>query len=607
MQYNPEEMDEILKIYGSESEEIIQELNDNFLLLEKNPNDKTPLKKLFQLAHSLKGASRMIGFNTIQDIAHKLEDILSFWGQDDVAINVDMFEEIYNVCDFLLELIRKSVADKAEYNDRNVAVFINKLDNFITFNSMIPEKKEIELKDNFLVSKTVDINAIILEIMFVLEMENDYSLEEILPVINDNISRLEEIFNNTDYDEILSELKSISEYLKSDNNFSLTELKSKIIDLRNQIYNLFKKFNITTKANRKSNPDKKTVYEDKNEENLELDKEFDFILTNLYRIKTERKIIQEIIEKIKIINTKISEKNLKDILSKIINILDILNKNDLTFDNDCYLVILQCISFIKKGIQNKKEANQSKADMLLQRLSLVEDIFNTVEEVNKPIENTDTTSLITLNEYDNLKKNIKSFDMNEIKILRVDSEKIDNLIGQTGELLINGIKTKEHLLKLSDINAKLTRLGSVSKKIINYLKYLEKRGFFLAETDESAHAFYKKTQNFFIDTTEMISGLNMDFNNLYNIISEDDNKLHQTVMEIETIAKTIRVLPLAAIFHSFPRMMRDIAKENNKKVEFIINGSDTTVDKKIIEEIKMPLIHILRNAVSHGIEEPDKK
>ena len=182
MQYNPEEMDEILKIYGSESEEIIQELNDNFLLLEKNPNDKTPLKKLFQLAHSLKGASRMIGFNTIQDIAHKLEDILSFWEQDDVAINVDMFEEIYNVCDFLLELIRKSVADKAEYNDRNVAVFINKLDNFITFNSMIPEKKEIELKDNFLVSKTVDINAIILEIMFVLEMENDYSLEEIFKV-----------------------------------------------------------------------------------------------------------------------------------------------------------------------------------------------------------------------------------------------------------------------------------------------------------------------------------------------------------------------------------------------------------------------------------------
>ena len=54
-------------------------------------------------------------------------------------------------------------------------------------------------------------------------------------------------------------------------------------------------------------------------------------------------------------------------------------------------------------------------------------------------------------------------------------------------------------------------------------------------------------------------------------------------------------------------MMRDIARENNKKIDFIISGSDTTVDKKIIEEIKMPLIHILRNSVSHGIETPEQR
>ena len=79
MHYNSDELNEILSIFKSESEEIIQELNDGFMLLEKNPDDKTPLKKLFQLSHSLKGAARMLGFNSIQDIAHKLEDILSYW------------------------------------------------------------------------------------------------------------------------------------------------------------------------------------------------------------------------------------------------------------------------------------------------------------------------------------------------------------------------------------------------------------------------------------------------------------------------------------------------------------------------------------------------
>ena len=93
MHYNPEELDEILTIFKSESEEIIQSLNDGFLALEKVPEDKTPLKKLFQLCHSLKGAARMLGFNSIQDIAHKLEDILAYWKKDEVVINTNIFQE----------------------------------------------------------------------------------------------------------------------------------------------------------------------------------------------------------------------------------------------------------------------------------------------------------------------------------------------------------------------------------------------------------------------------------------------------------------------------------------------------------------------------------
>ena len=139
------------------------------------------------------------------------------------------------------------------------------------------------------------------------------------------------------------------------------------------------------------------------------------------------------------------------------------------------------------------------------------------------------------------------------------------------------------------------------------MKYLEKKGFFSQETDESSSIFYKRTQHFFSDNAELINEINNDFTNLYNIISEDDNKLHQTTIEIDAIAKGIRVLPLATLFHSFPRMIRDIAKEYDKKIDFLISGSDTAVDKKIIEEIKMPLIHILRNSVSHGIERPEER
>ena len=137
MQYNPEELNDILNIYKAESDEIIQELNDGFLALEKNPTDKTPIKRLLQLAHSLKGASRMIDFTSIQNIAHKLEDILSYWKKEDIIINVDSFQVIYEACDYLTELVEKSVKQKANFEDANLMIFINKLDNFITSNRMV--------------------------------------------------------------------------------------------------------------------------------------------------------------------------------------------------------------------------------------------------------------------------------------------------------------------------------------------------------------------------------------------------------------------------------------------------------------------------------------
>ena len=321
---------------------------------------------------------------------------------------------------------------------------------------------------------------------------------------------------------------------------------------------------------------------------------------------------------IKLITTgKIKEKYLKDAileyskrLSKYTK-LEIIELNDYDFDNknivldnECYMVILQCIYLAKRISLNEKDENINNLTFLVQRLNVVEDMFS-IPKV--PVAKQEQNSLIAQNDYDKLKKNLKSFDLEEIKVLRVDTGKIDNLIAQTGELLINGIKTREHIVELSKINSKITQWSSTSKKIMNYLKYLEKRGFFSNEADESSLAFYKKAQGFFEDNANMINELNKDFNQLYNIISEDDNKLHQTALEIETIAKGMRVLPLATIFHSFPRMIRDIAKEKNKKIDFIVAGSDTTVDKKIIEEIKMPLIHIIRNSVSHGIEEPETR
>ena len=600
MHYNPEELDEILTIFKSESEEIIQSLNDGFLVLEKNPTDKTPLKKLFQLCHSLKGASRMLGFNSIQDIAHKLEDILAYWKKDEVVINVNIFQEIYQVCDLLSLLISRCAESKSDYSDDQVLSFISKLDNFITFNHMVPVVKNIPIEDKYLNEKSVDINALILELMFI--FERDEKDEDIIPIIKDIFSQIDEIFNITKFDDIKFKINELIESVN--NNFDTVSIKHKVVDLRNDIYSLFKKLNIKPSPNSEKKKEiKKEEIKQKENVNIEaISAKFDFVIQNLQKIKQEKESIIIIIKALEEVVEISQNQKIELILSKTIDILKLFNDKNIVLDNECYMVILQCIYLAKKISLNEKDENINNLTFLIQRLNVVEDMFS-IPQV--PSVKQDPKSLIAQNDYDSLKKNLKSFDLEEIKVLRVDTGKIDNLIAQTGELLINGIKTREHVVELSKINSKIVQWSSTSKKIMNYLKYLEKRGFFANETDESSLAFYKKAQGFFEDNADMINELNKDFNLLYNIISEDDNKLHQTALEIETIAKGMRVLPLATIFHSFPRMIRDIAKEKNKKIDFVVTGSDTTVDKKIIEEIKMPLIHMIRNSVSHGIEEPE--
>lgn len=69
----------------------------------------------------------------------------------------------------------------------------------------------------------------------------------------------------------------------------------------------------------------------------------------------------------------------------------------------------------------------------------------------------------------------------------------------------------------------------------------------------------------------------------------------------------LRMLPCDTVFQAFPRAVRDLARQSGKHAEVVIEGGDAELDKKVLEEINDPLIHILRNAVDHGIETPEER
>lgn len=91
------------------------------------------------------------------------------------------------------------------------------------------------------------------------------------------------------------------------------------------------------------------------------------------------------------------------------------------------------------------------------------------------------------------------------------------------------------------------------------------------------------------------------------IVNEFKNRIEQ----MSRIAKDLqdgimktRMVPIGQVFSRFNRLVRDLTKENNKKVQLVIKGEETELDKKVIDAIGEPLMHLMRNAIDHGVEDP---
>ncbi len=83
--------------------------------------------------------------------------------------------------------------------------------------------------------------------------------------------------------------------------------------------------------------------------------------------------------------------------------------------------------------------------------------------------------------------------------------------------------------------------------------------------------------------------------------------LQKNVRELQELATAMRMIPLNGLFSKMKRLIRDLATKNNKKIDLIINGGETEVDRSVLEHISDPLVHILRNSADHGIETPDTR
>lgn len=90
-------------------------------------------------------------------------------------------------------------------------------------------------------------------------------------------------------------------------------------------------------------------------------------------------------------------------------------------------------------------------------------------------------------------------------------------------------------------------------------------------------------------------------------ITETVFHLGRVTDEMQAEVMKSRMLPIGTVFSRFPRVTRDLSTRQGKKVELVIEGQETELDRSVIEEIGDPLVHLLRNAIDHGVEQPEDR
>lgn len=194
-----------------------------------------------------------------------------------------------------------------------------------------------------------------------------------------------------------------------------------------------------------------------------------------------------------------------------------------------------------------------------------------------------------------------------IETIRVEPQKLDALIAQAGELTV----TKTQIAhRLSDIEEAVglweewNRDAFVHRSALGGVSAGRSWGLErVTHNDEVV----RRPIDFRERERERLERLGIILNRLRTGASKDNARLDLIAGKLEEGIRTVRLLPLSTIFNLFPRMVRDIAKEQTKEVQLVIEGGVTTAEKNILEEMKDPLMHMIRNAIDHGIELPEER
>ena len=584
---NNENDKEVMNIFQTESEEILERLFNNLFSLETTPANKELTANVYRDLHSLKGAVRMIGFNNIQMILHKMEDIFDAVNNGGYRLETSVVKLVSKTLETVSKYLQESVKNGREIIDENYTASIANIEYIIDVE--IPEQQKnvpsteplisqvevIQENDNHLEEKQEIINSGFNNCFNIIDgIVPEEESSEII-ILQEELQKIYDIFKDSDMYEVKTSLQNVITKLDFVMNATNTLTISEILEIRNELSSAAAKYTTSCISTVSAGPS------------------FFDIAEKITMLQGSSVYANEIKESIVEIKNNVEDHNLLEILNMVVDILDFIAENSVQLEEQMMLTL-------KSGIEYCASPNENiDSELIVQQLEIMKQLL----ELNykKDVGVNDIKNLSTQNSVSN-----KSTST-EIKTLHVNAQKLDLLVNQLGELIITKIKTEKNLDKIDTIKIANETCQKDLLKTSNYLRYYNRKYLQAGNLDQYTGTFVKQVFALLSNITQNVSRTIYDLNSLYRSSKEDDMKMRLIIDEMESMVKNIRVLPISTVFNSFSRMVRDIASEKGKDIDFEIEGKDTCADKKIIEEIKTPLIHILRNAIDHGIETRDER
>jgi two-component system chemotaxis sensor kinase CheA len=620
--------------------ESLDEMETALLELEISPTNNELLNTIFRAMHTIKGAAQFVGLEKVSDLSHVLEDLLDLLREGKKTVTPDIISlliqtkdrisllvidlektssEITDVDD-LIEKIKIHLSDDTdqqkpvdfeESEEMDLSAFlaedsVTEDDDFLNAQEDEPEFN----LDAFLAEDTAetavnkrtefanpDIETNVEEQIILPDEEHDQELfgifiqqlREKASILNDIVDNLGWATNKTEllvtaidtleslkfsanymgyesltqfYSRWLAELLDARASLTTSNDVSFAFMTTYLAKLGQIFPQLSDVFNPKTASEKNL-----TQATDSAINSLDIDEQASLAFVEDFLSPDHQSLDIHSTD-----TTSFDDGTANSVLddedylfAKLSHALDSSIERSITAEpiNEVFSVLLNATNEQKTRIAaEEKEKNQLKIKTLAEA-NLEPEPQITVQPVQNKIASPDKT----IAKLDNIEQPSVTATVTTDKALkksiRVDADKIDSLMNQVGELIVD--------------RAYFFQLANEINELQRYLK--EVTG--LAQKD------LKPVRTFAYRFSEAIISL-----------GRTSNELQEGVMKV-------RMLPISQLFNRYPRLVHDLANTNGKKVQLEIRGEETELDKMIIEEISDPLIHMIRNAIGHGIETPE--